>query len=462
MVFEPHPYQRYAISRILEGPNVGLFLDMGLGKTVITLTAIEELMYQRWAVCRVLIVAPKKVAEATWSAEAEKWEHTKKLMVVPAIGTEKKRIAALQSPADVYVINRENVPWLVEYYRHDWPFDMVVLDESSSFKNPGTRRFRSLRLVLPKIKRLVELTGTPAPNGLEDLWAQLYLLDGGERLGRTITSFRDAYFTQDRAYPGQTYRTYTAKPGAYEQVQDKISDICVSMKAEDYITLPDLIYHEIPVALDDKAAKAYKRLQKAFVLELDGAEITAQSAAVLNGKLLQLCSGSVYDSEGGVVQIHSCKLDALTEAVEGLHGEHTLVFYWYQHEAERIVERLSTGGRRVRVYQGAEDERAWNEGEVDVLLAHPVSCGYGLNLQEGGHHAIWYTLPNWNLEVYQQANKRLHRQGQTKPVILHHLLVKGGVDETVMKALNGKGDAQESILQAIKAMIEEVRTDGSR
>lgn len=457
MDFKPHPYQRYAIDRILNTPGVGLFLDMGLGKTVITLTAIQKLIYDFWAVSKVLIIAPKKVAEATWQTEAGKWEHLLGLRIETVLGSAKRRAEALERAADIYITNRENTEWVVNYYRTAWPFDMVVLDESSSFKNPSARRFRALRCVRPAIKRLVALSGTPAPNGLEDLWAQLFLLDGGERLGKTITSFRDAYFTQDRAYPGQTYRTYTAKPEAFGQVQDKISDICVSMKSEDYLSLPPVVHHEIPVALDDKAAKAYKRLQKSFVLELDGAEITAQSAAVLNGKLLQLCSGAVYDSEGGVVQVHPCKLESLVEAVEGLHGEHTLVFYWYQHEAERIVERLSTGGRRVRVYQGADDEKAWNAGGVDVLLAHPVSCGYGLNLQEGGRHAVWYTLPNWNLEVYQQANKRLHRQGQTKPVIIHHLLVQGGIDEEVMKALNGKGDAQAGLLESLKAIVEEVR-----
>lgn len=457
MQFNPHPYQSYCIERIVSDPYLGLFQDMGLGKTVETLTAINELRYHRWQVSRVLVIAPKKVAEATWQNEAAQWDHLKHLRIIPVLGTAKQRIKALLSPGDIWVINRENVPWLVDYYRQDWPFDMVVLDESSSFKNPQSQRFKKLRLVRSRIKRLVELTGTPAPNGLEDLWPQVYLLDGGVRLGRTLTSYRDQFFRQDYAHPGQQYRTYSPQEGAQERIQAAISDICVSMKAEDYLTLPPYIEDKVLVVLDAAAKKAYDRLEKEMLLEVDGETITAGSAAVLNGKLLQLCGGAVYGSEGAALEVHQSKLDAFLEVLEQLHGEHVLVFYWYQHERDRLLKALENSGKRAQVYRGAEQERAWNAGEADVLLAQPASCGYGLNLQQGGHHAIWYTLPNWALEVYQQSNKRLHRQGQKYPVISHILLLKGGMDEDVMRALEGKEDTQEALMQALKARIAKAK-----
>lgn len=458
MKFVPHSYQRYAIERILQDDSLGLFLDMGLGKTVITLTAINDLKFNRWAVSRCLVVAPKKVAEATWSHEAEKWDHLRHLKIVPVLGSLKKRVQALHTPGDIWVINRENIPWLVEYFRNNWPFDMVVLDESSSFKNPQSKRFKAMKLVMSRIARLVLLTGTPAPNGLEDLWAQIYLLDAGERLGRTISSYREAFFTQDYARPGQMYRTYTPQQDAESRIQAAISDICVSMKSEDYLELPDYIESTVPVALDAKAKRAYDKLEKEMLLEVDTQLVTAQSAAVLNGKLLQLCSGAVYDSTGEVVDIHDCKLEAFLETIEQLNGEHALVFYWFKHEADRLTKALAKTDKVVRVYQGPEDEKAWNAGEVDILLAHPVSCGYGLNLQAGGHHAIWFGYPNWALEIYQQANKRLHRQGQKHPVICHHLVVQGGMDEDVIAALHDKGDTQESLMQALKARIERAKS----
>lgn len=458
MKFVPHGYQRYAIERILQDDSLGLFLDMGLGKTVITLTAINDLKFNRWAVSRCLVVAPKKVAEATWSHEAEKWDHLRHLKIIPVLGSLKKRVQALHTPGDIWVINRENVPWLVEYFRNNWPFDMVVLDESSSFKNPQSKRFKAMKLVMSRIARLVLLTGTPAPNGLEDLWAQIYLLDAGERLGRTISSYREAFFTQDYARPGQMYRTYTPQQDAESRIQAAISDICVSMKSEDYLELPDYIENVVPVALDAKAKRAYDKLEKEMLLEVDTQLVTAQSAAMLNGKLLQLCSGAVYDSTGEVVDIHDCKLEAFLETIEQLNGEHALVFYWFKHEADRLTAALAKTDKVVRVYQGPEDEKAWNAGEVDVLLAHPVSCGYGLNLQAGGHHAIWFGYPNWALEIYQQANKRLHRQGQKHPVICHHLVVQGGMDEDVIAALHDKGDTQESLMQALKARIERAKS----
>ena len=456
MKFIPHSYQRYAIERIISDPAIGLFLDMGLGKTVITLTAINDLRFNRWAVSRCLVVAPKKVAEATWQREAEQWDHLKHLRIISVLGNVQKRIRALNTPGDIWVINRENIPWLVDYYRNSWPFDMVVLDESSSFKSSKAKRFKSIKLVRPRIQRLVELTGTPAPNGLEDLWAQIYLLDEGKRLGKSITGFREAYFTQDWAHPGQQYRTYSPQDGA---IQQAISDICISMKADDYLELPDYIEDIVPVALDTKALKAYKTLERDMLLTVDTETITAQSAAVLNGKLLQICSGAVYDTDGKVVEIHNCKIEAFLEVVEQLSGEHALVFYWFQHERDRLLAVLENTSLRVRVYKGPEDEKDWNAGEIDLLLAHPASCGYGLNLQAGGHHIIWYGYPNWALEIYQQANKRLHRQGQKFPVIAHHLVVQGGMDEAVVDALHDKGDTQEALMQALKARIQKMKTD---
>lgn len=458
MKFIPHPYQQYAINRVVSDPAVALFLEPGLGKTVITLTAIKELQAYRWEVFRPLVVAPKKVAEATWATEAAKWDHLKDMTVVPILGNTKQRIKALYSPGNIWVTNRENLPWLVDYCRNDWPFDMVVLDESTSFKNSRAKRFVALKRVRPRIRRMVELTGTPSPNGLPDLYAQIYLLDGGARLGRTLTSFREIYMSQDYAHPGQQYRTYSLLPGADQRIRDAIADICVSMKTEDYLTLPDFIENIVPVVLDPAASKAYTKLEREMLLQVDTETITAGTAAVLNGKLLQLCGGAVYSNEGEVVPVHNCKLDAFLELIEQLNGEHALVFYWFQHERDRIVTALKDTGLRVRVYESPDDEQAWNAGEVDVLLAHPVSCGYGLNLQAGGQHCIWYTLPNWALEIFQQANKRLHRQGQKYPVISHLLITQGGVDQDVLASLQSKGDGQEALMQALKARIQKAKS----
>ncbi len=457
MQFEPYPYQQYAIDRIMAEPYLGLFLGMALGKTVITLTAVERLRYERWEVSRCLVIAPKKVAETTWSHEAEKWDHLAPLRIVLVLGSAQKRMAALDQPGDVWVINRENVPWLVDYYRDRWPFDMVVLDESSSFKNPLSKRFRALKLVRPRIRRLVELTGTPASRSLEDLWAQIYLLDRGQRLGKTLSSYRQAFFTEDKSYPGQPYRTYSPQKGALERIQGAISDICVSMRTEDYLSLPECVEQVIPVALDARARKAYDKLERDMLLEMDEQTVTAASAAVLNGKLLQLCSGAIYGENGEPVPIHGCKVEALLETVEQLHGEHALIFYWFQHERDRLTEALAKTGLRVGVYTGPEEERAWNAGELDLLLAHPASCAYGLNLQQGGHHAIWFGYPNWSLELFTQANARLHRQGQQYPVCIHLLTVQGGMDEDMVAALHAKGDVQAALLEALRARIERVK-----
>lgn len=454
MKFVPYPYQSYCIDCIVYNRAVGLLLDMGLGKTVITLSALKELRYNRWEVSKPLIVAPKKVAEATWTTEASKWDHLNMLRIVPVLGSEQKRLRALATPADAYVINRENVVWLVDHFKNAWPFDMVILDESSSFKNSRSKRFKALKLVRSRIKRIVELTGTPASNDLEDLWAQVFLLDGGARLGQTLGAYRDKYFI-----PGKRNRTtifsYDPKDGSFEMIQQAISDICISMKAEDYISLPDVIYNDVPVSLDAKAKKQYEQLELDLLLQVDENTITAGSAGVLTGKLLQLCNGAIYDEDKVPVEIHDCKVERFMELMEQLNGQHALVFYNYQHDKERLINALAKTGLRVRVYSQAKDEQDWNAGLIDVLLAHPASCGYGLNLQKGGHHAIWFGL-TWSLEQYEQANKRLHRQGQEHPVVIHHLVVQGGMDEQVITALKSKGNMQDALMAALKARISKL------
>lgn len=427
-------------------------------KTVITLTAINELRYNRWAVQRVLIVAPKKVAEGTWSNEANKWDHLRHLRVSLVCGSQQKRLRALATPADVYVINRDNVAWLVDYFKNAWPFDMVVLDESSSFKNSQSKRFKALRAVRNRINRLVELTGTPSSNGLMDLWAQIYLLDGGARLGKTIGQYRERFFDPDKRNRVQVF-SWAPKDGSMEYIQQAIGDICISMKSEDYLQLPDRVYDEVPVVLDAPAAKAYKRLEREMLLELDEGTVTATSAGVLTGKLLQLCNGAVYDGDRRAIDIHKCKIEAFLEVLEQLHGQHALVFYNFQHDRDRLLAALEPLDLRVRTYQGPQDELDWNEGRVDILLAHPASCAYGLNLQNGGHHIIWFGL-TWSLEQYDQANKRLHRQGQKQPVTVHLLVVQGGMDADVVAALQRKGDTQEALMDALKARIQRVQQEG--
>ena len=454
MIFNPYPYQKYCIDYLIYNRAVGLFLEPGLGKTVITLTALQDLRYNRWEIVKPLIIAPKKVAEATWLTETKKWNHLKKMRILPVLGTTQQRLRALATPADAYVINRENTQWLVEHFKNNWPFDMVVLDESSSFKNPQSKRFKSLKLVRSRIKRFVELTGTPASNGLEDLWAQIYLLDGGARLGQTLGAYRDKYFV-----PGKRNRTtvfnYSPKDGSFEMIKTAISDICISMKASDYISLPDVIYNDIPVKLNSAAQKAYAQLEKELLLQVDENTITAGNAAVLTGKLLQLCNGAAYDDTHKAVYVQDCKLDAFMELIEQLNGQHALVFFNYQHDVERLLRALSTTKLRVKVYTQAKDEADWNNGEIDVLLAHPASCGYGLNLQLGGHHAVWFGL-TWSLEQYEQANKRLHRQGQTQPVIIHHLIVQDSMDESVIEALHNKSNMQNALMSALKARISKI------
>lgn len=429
----------------------------GLGKTVTTLTAVKELKYNRFQVRKVLVIAPKKVAEGTWTKEKDKWDHTKMLRVSPVLGSKAKRIRALNTPADLYIINRENVCWLVDYYRNSWPFDMVIIDESSSFKSHNAKRFKSLASVGPHIERLVELTGTPSPNGLEDLWAQLYLLDGGERLGKRYNQFRERYFDPGDRGNNVIYN-YKAKPGTEESILQKISDICISMKAEDYLQLPEIVYHEIPVVLDGKAGKAYHDLERKMVLELpeDEEEISVTSAAALSNKLLQLANGALYDEDHNVHEIHGCKMEAFMELVESLQGKPALVFYNFQHDRTRILKELEKTKLRIRELKTTQDEDDWNAGRIDILLTHPASSAYGLNLQQGGNHVIWFGL-TWNYELYTQANRRLHRQGQKERVIIHHLVCSGTRDEDVMQALSKKDDVQNWVMESLKARIKRIK-----
>lgn len=451
MKYEPHPYQQYCTDRIIADPAVGLFLDMGLGKTVITLTAIEDLKYNRFAVGKVLVIAPKKVAEATWTKEAAKWDHLKDLRVAKVLGSRQQRLRALHSKADVYVINRENVPWLVEYYRNAWPFDMVVIDELSSFKSHKAKRFKSLTWVRKDIKRIVGLTGTPAPNGLVDLWAQIYLLDEGERLGKRIGGFRNRYFDPDQRSRDMIY-SYKPKTGAEEAIKKAISDICISMSAEDYLQLPELVNDTVPVALTDKARKTYSDFEKDLLVDIDGETLDAGSAAVLSGKLLQMANGAVYNDQKESIEVHECKLEAFLELVDALNGQSALVFYNFRHDLYRLKDRLKSTGLIVRELKDGKDVDDWNDRKIDILLAHPASTAYGLNLQQGGNHVIWFGL-NWSLELYQQANKRLHRQGQESKVIVHHLVTEDTRDEDVMAALEDKGDTQQALLDSLKKRI---------
>lgn len=430
---------------------------------MISLTAVRILKYERLAVNRVLVIAPKKVAEGTWSWESEKWDHLKDLRISKILGTEAQRTAAVQDTADVYVINRENVIWLKELLRNDWNFDMVIVDESSGFKSHTAKRFKALAAESCRIRRMVLLTGTPSPNGLIDLWSQIFLLDGGERLEKRFTWFRERYFEPDvRGAYGQVF-SYRPKQGSQEKILQKISDICISMKAKDYLTLPDMIFDTVPVILDEKAQKAYREMEREMVLQMgeDEEAITALSAAALSTKLLQLSNGAVYDETGAVHHVHDCKLDALVELVEGLkeRGKSALVFYQFQHDKDRIMKRLNDTPRiYADTLDGPDDIDAWNLNEIDVLLAHPASASYGLNLQAGGSHIIWFGL-TWNYEQYVQANARLHRQGQKETVIVHHLVSEGTRDTDVMKALDRKDQAQQYVLDSLKARIRRIREE---
>lgn len=462
MIFEPHDYQKYCILRGLQQPELMLFLDMGLGKTVVTLTIVNDLRYNRFQIRRCLVIAPKKVAEDTWTREQAKWDHLHLLKIVPVLGSQTKRIRALNSPGDVYVVNRENVPWLVDYYRNDWPFDMVVIDEMSSFKSHQAKRFKALKNIRGHIRRMIGLTGTPAPNGLMDLWAQIYLLDSGKRLGRTITEYRNNYFSP-ASRNATTIFSYEPLPGADEQIQNNIKDICISLQAKDYLRLPEKIMNTRYIKLDTKAQKAYDTLEKQRILEMQDEVIDAGSAGILAGKLLQLANGAIYvntdtqnPKQREVVEVHDNKIEAFLELVEAEEGKHMLVFYNFQHDLIRIKAALGKKKLEVRELKNNGDISDWNAGKIDILLAHPASTAYGLNLQEGGNVVVWFGL-NWSLELYQQANARLHRQGQKQPVYIHHLVVTGSVDEDVMAALEKKDDCQTALLESLKVRVEKYR-----
>ncbi len=451
-----HDYQKYCINRVITDNILGLFLDMGLGKTVISLTAVNDLRYNRFAINKTLVIAPKKVAEDTWTRETQKWDHLKLLRVVPVLGSLAKRIKALNTPGDVYVVSRDNVQWLVDYYRNTWPFDMVIIDELSSFKNPKSKRFKSLNMVRGHIKRLVGLTGTPAPNGLLDLWAQVYLLDQGARLGKTIGRYREDYFS-----PASRNRdiifSYAPVPGAEEAINQRIRDICISLSAKDYLELPERIDNTVYVQLNTKTKAAYQEFEKNMLLEIDEDKLDAGSAAVLSNKLLQFCNGAVYDEDKAIVEIHSEKLEALKEIVEANEGKPILVFYNFKHDRERIIKYLSKGKHKISDLKSPESITEWNEKRIDILLAHPASAAYGLNLQSGGSTIVWFGL-NWSLELYQQACARLYRQGQLENVIIHHLVTAGCMDETVIAALQDKQTTQDNLLNALKARIRAVKS----
>lgn len=459
MQFVPYVYQTYAINKILGQDAAGLFIDMGLGKTAVTLTAIDELIYNRFEVNKVLVIAPLRVAQTVWSAEIKKWDHLNHLTISLAAGSgEGQRIRALGTKADIYTINRENLTWLVSHYGKHWPFDMVVIDELSSFKSASAERFKSLRRVRKYIKRIVGLTGTPAPNSLQDLWPQIYLLDQGECLGKTLGGFRDRYFYPVTGYGsgGRTYTRYELKTGAEEKVYEKLEGLCVSMKAEDWLEMPERIDVRVEVELSDDVRQAYLILQRQKVLELAESDISANDAGVLANKLLQMANGAVYDEDRTVHEIHTAKLDSLEELIEAANGQPVLVFYAYKHDRDRIKKRVPIA----RDLKDAADIDDWNQKKVQVMLAHPASAGHGLNLQDGGHIIIWFGLP-WSLELYQQANARLHRQGQRQSVIVHHLVAQGTIDERVMRVLESKASGQEALLEAVKALIKEAGNENS-
>lgn len=465
MKYEPKRHQRIAEQFCMTHSHAGLLLDMGLGKTVVTLTVLNRLMYEEFSLNRALVIAPKRVAEDTWSREAEKWDHLSGLRVVKVLGTAKQRTAALAQDGDVYVINRENVVWLVETLGARWPFDGVVIDELSSFKSSRSKRWRALRRVIGAANYVYGLTGTPAPNGYIDLWPEMYLLDRGQRLGRTLGEFRNTYFNPG-AHKGHIVYEWRLKPGAKARIDAKLSDLCLSMSKEDWLDLPERTYNTVPVTLSPSARKLYEQFQKEKILPLlrgcdglrlagAGAEdydsaVLGDMAATVSGKLLQMANGAVYDENGEVFHIHDAKLDALEEIADTNPGQPLLVFYTYKHDLDRIQARFPNAEK----IKGSETISDWNAGKIPMLLCHPASAGHGLNLQAGGHIIVWFGLP-WSLELYQQANDRLHRMGQKQGVIIHHIVARGTLDERVMSVLAGRESTQRGLLDALKAYVEE-------
>lgn len=448
MKFIPHKYQRIALERIYDTPRVGLLLDMGLGKTVITLTAIEDLIYNRFEVEKVLVIAPLRVAEDTWSRESQKWDHLQHLRISKILGNPTQRRKALAQDADIYIINRENVVWLTNELSsvgNAWDFDMVVIDELSSFKSSKAQRFRALKKYITRSKRVVGLTGTPAPNGLIDLWSQIYLLDGGERLGKTVTGYRERYFLPDKRNQ-TTIFSYKPKEESEKAIYDKISDICVSMSAVDWLDMPERIDNVQHVQLSAAELKLYEEFEKEQYLEFMQGKVTATSAAALTNKLLQFSNGAMYLDGGSYKVTSDKKLDALAEIVDTSQGQPILCFYSYRHDCERILKKF----KNAKKLESAADIEAWNNGDIPLLLAHPAGAGHGLNLQAGGNIIVWFGL-TWSLELYQQANARLYRQGQQNTVIIHHLITDGTVDARVLDSLQGKRDVQDELLESLKA-----------
>lgn len=456
MIYRPYEYQRTATKWILQHPRCGLFLDMGLGKTVSTLTAVQQ-MIDDCEIEKVLVVAPKKVAETTWTTEAAKWEHLAGLRVVKVMGTEKQRRLALESPGDVYVIGRDSFVWLCGIYGGMLPFDVLVIDELTSFKSSKSQRFKAMRIATPTVSRVIGLTGTPAPNGLVDLWAQIYCLDMGDRLGKSVTRYKETYFDVHK-WNNIEVRA-TCKPGCEKLIRDKIADICLSMQAKDYLQLPDLLVHTERVELSKAIMDKYSQFEKEKVLEFkaehgsEPANVLANSAAGLMNKLSQFANGAVYDEDRNVHEIHDEKLDRLAELVEAANSP-VLVFYQYKHDIDRIAKKLK--GYRVVAYEGEAQLLEWNAGKIDVLLAHPASTAYGLNMQQGGHYIVWFGT-GWNLELYQQANARLHRQGQQHPVTVYKLLCSHTVDERANAALESKKGVQQSLLDSLNYLLRKHR-----
>lgn len=447
MKFIPHDYQQYAIDFIKNNEVAAILLDMGLGKTSITLTAVNDLIFDSFEVSKVLVIAPLRVARDTWPAEIKKWDHLKHLRYSVAVGSESERLAALRKEADIYIINRENVDWLVNKSKVPFNFDMVVIDELSSFKSHQSKRFKSLLKVRPFIKRIVGLTGTPSSNGLMDLWAQFRILDMGKRLGRYITHYRSAYFLPDKRSADRIF-TYKPADGAEQMIYDRISDITISMKSADYLKLPECIINEVPVFMDTKEKAIYETFKEDMVAKIKDEEIDAANAAVLSGKLLQMANGCIYDEDKKAIKIHDRKLDALEDLIESANGKPLLVAYWFQHDLARIKERFP-----VREIKTSKDIEDWNKGKIPLAVIHPASAGHGLNLQTGGSTLVWFGL-TWSLELYQQCNARLHRQGQTDTVVIHHIIAKGTIDEDVMAALQRKEKIQNALINAVKAKLE--------
>ena len=450
MKYKPHEYQSYATEFILSHPISAVFLEMGLGKSVITLSAIFDLCLDSFLVCKVLVIAPLRVARDTWPAEIKKWDHLKGLSYSVAVGTEKERIDALKKQSTLYIINRENVDWLVHKSGIPFHFDMVVIDELSSFKSYGAKRFKSLLKVRPSVKRIVGLTGTPSSNGLMDLWAEFRILDLGQRLGRYISHYRNTYFKPDKRN-AQIIFSYKPLPGAEEEIYKQISDITISMKSTDYLKMPEYVSNEVFVTLSDKEWKVYSDFKEDMVANLGDEDIDAVNAAVLSGKLLQMANGAVYDSENKAHVIHDKKLDALEDLIEGANGKPVLVAYWYKHDLERIKDRFP-----VRQIQSSKDIEDWNNSKIPIAVIHPASAGHGLNLQSGGSTLIWFGL-TWSLELYQQTNARLYRQGQKDTVIVHHIITKNTIDEDVLLALTKKEKTQDALIDAVKANLEVMR-----